>query len=47
VNLARVVKVEPYLHGEYILVLPGGAKVKVSRGYRDAVAERLGLGSGA
>jgi len=46
VNLARVVKVEPYLHGEYLLVMPGGAKVKVSRGYRDVVAERLGLGAG-
>lgn len=45
VNLARVVKVEPYLHGEYILVMPAGAKLKVSRGYRDAVARRLGLGS--
>jgi two-component system, LytTR family, response regulator len=45
VNLARVMKVEPYLHGEYILVMPGGAKLKVSRGYRDAVAERLGLSS--
>jgi len=46
VNLTRVVKVEPYLHGEYILVMPGGAKLKVSRGYRDVVAERLGLGAG-
>jgi two-component system LytT family response regulator len=46
VNLARVVRVEPYLHGEYILVLHGGAKLKVSRGYREAVAERLGLGAG-
>jgi len=45
VNLARVVKVEPYLHGEYILVMPGGAKLKVSRGYREVVAERLGLGA--
>jgi two-component system LytT family response regulator len=43
VNLARVVRVEPYLHGEYILVLHGGAKLKVSRGYREALAERLGL----
>jgi two-component system, LytTR family, response regulator len=43
VNLARVMKVEPYLHGEYILVMPGGAKLKVSRGYRELVAERLGL----
>jgi two-component system LytT family response regulator len=46
VNLARVLKVEPYLHGEYILVMPGGTKLKVSRGYREAVAERLGLGAG-
>jgi two-component system LytT family response regulator len=43
VNLSRVVKVEPYLHGEYILVLHGGTKLKVSRGYREALAERLGL----
>jgi two-component system LytT family response regulator len=43
VNLSRVVKVEPYLHGEYILVLHGGKKLKVSRGYREALAERLGL----
>ena len=43
VNLTRVVKVEPYLHGEYILVLHGGAKLKVSRGYREALAKRLGL----
>jgi two-component system, LytTR family, response regulator len=46
VNLARVMKVEPYLHGEYILVMPGGAKLKVSRGYREAVAQRLGIGQG-
>jgi two-component system, LytTR family, response regulator len=46
VNLTRVMRVEPYLHGEYILVMPGGAKLKVSRGYRDAVAERLGLSAG-
>ena len=46
VNLSRVVRVEPYLHGEYILVLHGGAKLKVSRGYRSAVSELLGLGAG-
>ena len=46
VNLARVMKVEPYLHGEYILVMPGGTKLKVSRGYRDVVSERLGLSAG-
>jgi two-component system, LytTR family, response regulator len=46
VNLARVVRVEPYLHGEYILVLQGGAKLKVSRGYGFAVSELLGLGAG-
>ena len=46
VNLARVTKVEPYLHGEYMLVLPGGTKLKVSRGYREVVAERLGLSLG-
>lgn len=45
VNLARVVRIEPYLHGEYILVLQGGAKLKVSRGYRAALSEQLGLGT--
>jgi two-component system LytT family response regulator len=46
VNLARVVKVEPYLHGEYILVLQSGAKLKVSRAYRAALSEQLGLNAG-
>ena len=46
VNLTRVVRIEPYLHGEYILVLQGGAKLKVSRGYRAALSEQLGLGAG-
>ena len=45
VNLARVVQLEPYLHGEYVLVLQGGTKLKVSRGYREALAQRLGLGT--
>jgi two-component system, LytTR family, response regulator len=45
VNLARVVRIEPYLHGEYILVMLGGAKLKVSRGYRLALSEQLGLGA--
>lgn len=44
VNIARIVRVEPYLHGEYILVVQGGAKLKVSRGYRAALVEQLGLG---
>lgn len=44
INVGRVVEVQPYFHGEYIVVLQGGAKLKVSRGRRAAVWERLGLG---
>ena len=46
VNLSRVLKVEPYLHGEYILVLQSGAKLKVSRAYRATLSEQLGLTAG-
>ncbi|MEP7002269.1 MAG: LytTR family DNA-binding domain-containing protein [bacterium] len=43
VNLDRVVKLEPYFHGEYMVLMQGGAKLKLSRGYRVAVSRFLGL----
>lgn len=42
VNVARIVKLEPYFHGEYIVVLQGGVKLKLSRGYRSALTQLLG-----
>jgi two-component system LytT family response regulator len=42
VNLDAVRGVEPFVGGEYLLLLRGGAKVKVSRSYRDRVLAALG-----
>ncbi len=42
VNLNRVVEMQPWFHGEFVLVMAGGAKVKLSRTYRTAVAKLLG-----
>jgi two-component system LytT family response regulator len=43
VNVTRIRQLEPYFHGEYLVVLVTGAKLKLSRGYREAVAARLGF----
>jgi len=42
VNINAIVSAESQLNGEYILTLEGGAKLKVSRGYRDRVRNLLG-----
>ena len=45
VNFDRVVEVRPRTHGEYLLVLTGGGRLKVSRSYSDrvrALLDRLG-----
>ena len=45
VNFDRVVEVRPRTHGEYLLVLSGGGRLKVSRSYSDrvrALLDRLG-----
>lgn len=42
VNTARIEKLEPYFHGEYIVVTKSGAKLKLSRGYRSVLAQLLG-----
>jgi two-component system LytT family response regulator len=46
VNIDRVKELQPYFHGEYIVVLHNGTKLKLSRGQRDKLAEQLGLRSG-
>jgi two-component system LytT family response regulator len=42
VNLARVRELQPMFGGEYVVILSTGAKLTLSRGYRDAFRERLG-----
>ena len=43
VQLARVTGLEPYFRGEDLVVLRDGTKLRVSRKYRHAVRERLGV----
>jgi two-component system, LytTR family, response regulator len=39
VNLDRVTRIEPFTHGEYILILSDGARVRSSRGYSARLRE--------
>lgn len=41
VNTQAIVSAESQLNGEYLLTLEGGARLKVSRGYRDRVKDLL------
>ena len=43
VNLARVQELQPYFHGEYVVVLRDGTKLRLSRGYRESAGRLLGL----
>lgn len=43
VRVDAVRTVESGEHGDYTVVLEGGERLRVSRGYRDAVLERLGV----
>jgi two-component system LytT family response regulator len=42
VNLARVRELQPMFGGEYVIILSTGARLTLSRGYRDAFRDRLG-----
>jgi two-component system LytT family response regulator len=42
VNLSRVRELQPMFGGEYVIILSTGAKLTLSRGYRDAFRDRLG-----
>lgn len=46
VNVARVRELQPWFHGEYVVVLHDGTRLKLSRGYRENLARVLGLQSG-
>lgn len=38
VNLERVKELRPWAHGDYVVVLHGGAEVRLSRRYRDRLS---------
>ena len=42
VNIERIRELQPYFHGEYIVVLRDGTKLKLSRGQRGAVSRLMG-----
>ena len=46
VNVDRIRELQPWFHGEYVVVLHDGTTLKLSRGHRDAVARLLGLDTG-
>jgi two-component system, LytTR family, response regulator len=43
VNLARIKELQPYFHGESIVVLHDGARLKLSRGRREQLHSILGI----
>ena len=42
VNLEKVKELQPFFHGEYVVVLHNGATLKLSRRYRDRLEAHLG-----
>lgn len=42
VNIARVKELQPWFHGEYVVVLHDGTRLKLSRGHREKLASILG-----
>ncbi len=42
VNIERVQEMQPWLNGEYAVVLRSGTRLTLSRGYRERLQERLG-----
>ena len=43
VNIARIKELQPYFHGEFIVLLHDGTQLKSSRSYRDALVRQLGI----
>lgn len=44
VNLERIQEVQPWLNGEYAVLLQTGTRLTLSRGYREKLQERLARG---
>ncbi|HXV86562.1 MAG TPA: LytTR family DNA-binding domain-containing protein [Gemmatimonadales bacterium] len=43
VRVDRIRELQPFFHGDYVVVLKDGTKLRMSRSYRPAVQRRLGL----
>ena len=43
VNVARIRELEPHFHGEYVVVMQDGARLRLSRGRRDGLRRLLGM----
>jgi two-component system LytT family response regulator len=44
VNMERIQELQPWLNGEYAVLLRTGTRLTLSRGYREKLQERLGKG---
>jgi len=44
VNMERIQEMQPWLNGEYAVVLRTGTRLTLSRGYREKLQDRLGRG---
>jgi two-component system LytT family response regulator len=42
VNIERVLELQPWFNGEYVVCLRSGARLTLSRGYREKLQQRLG-----
>jgi len=42
INLARLVELQPYFHGEYVVVLSDGTRLRLARGRRESLERFLG-----
>ena len=45
VNMERIQELQPWLNGEYAVLLRTGTRLTLSRGYREKLQERLGRGT--
>jgi two-component system LytT family response regulator len=43
VNVSRIRELQPYFHGEFVLVMHDGARLKLSRGRREQLTTLLGM----
>ena len=44
VNLDRIREMQPWFSGEYVVIMKDGTQLKLSRGYRDKLPDRVGKG---
>jgi two-component system LytT family response regulator len=44
VNIERIKEIQPYFHGEYVVLLQDGTSLKLARGYRQHLETALGGG---